>query len=30
MEMEEWRSIYPHAKFNVSVKVKIKSTGYKR
>ncbi|MFB4321788.1 Ger(x)C family spore germination protein [Paenibacillus sp. CR_12] len=29
-EMEEWAAIYPHAKFNVSVKVKIKSTGYKR
>jgi hypothetical protein len=29
-EMEEWSAIYPHAKFNVSVRFKIKSTGYKR
>ncbi|MFE0557879.1 Ger(x)C family spore germination protein [Paenibacillus sp. NPDC058910] len=29
-EMEEWDAMYPHAKFNVSVMVKIKSTGYKR
>ncbi|GIP00196.1 hypothetical protein J14TS5_52810 [Paenibacillus lautus] len=29
-EMDEWDAMYPHAKFNVSVKVKIKSTGYKR
>lgn len=29
-EMEEWAALYPHIKFNVSVKMKIKSTGYKR
>lgn len=29
-EMEEWRAMYPHVKFNVSVKLRIKSTGYKR
>ncbi|MGE7825294.1 Ger(x)C family spore germination protein [Paenibacillus sp. NPDC093718] len=29
-EMEEWRAIYPHIKFNVSVRLRIKSTGYKR
>lgn len=29
-EMEEWESLYPHVKFNVSVNFKIKFTGYKR
>lgn len=29
-EMEEWRAMYPHIKFNVSVRLRIKSTGYKR
>ncbi|OIB04116.1 spore gernimation protein GerC [Paenibacillus sp. LC231] len=29
-EMEEWRAMYPHIKFNVAVRLRIKSTGYKR
>jgi len=29
-EMEKWAEIYPRAKFNVHVKMNIKSTGYKR
>lgn len=29
-EMKDWEAIYARAKFNVSVKVKIKSTGFKR
>ncbi|EFU43601.1 germination protein, Ger(x)C family [Paenibacillus vortex V453] len=29
-EMEEWAAIYPHIKFNVTVKLRIKSTGYKQ
>ncbi len=29
-EMEEWADMYPQIKFNVNVKVTIKSTGYKR
>lgn len=29
-EMQDWQAIYARAKFNVSVKVNIKSTGFKR